>query len=96
MKKLLKSDICGSHEQYTGPTDVIKGRKSKKSADTVLSPTAADKKKKKKKKKIGENATHKTQRTFQCYPNTYIVKVFFFGEKQTRTHIMERERGSIL
>ena len=96
MKKLLKSDICGSHEQYTGPTDVIKGQKSKKSVDTVLSPTAADKKKKKKKKKIGENATHKTQRTFQCYPNTYIVKVFFFGEKQTCTHIMERERGSIL
>ena len=51
MKKLLKSDICGSHEQYTGPTDVINGRKSKKSVDTVLSPTAADKKKKKKKKR---------------------------------------------
>ena len=95
MKKLLKSDICGSHEQYTGPTDVIKGQKSKKSVDTVLSPTAADKKKKEK-KKIEENATHKTQRMFQCYPNTYIVKIFFFGEKQTCTHIMERERGSIL
>ena len=31
MKKLLKSDICGSHKQYMGPTDVIKGQKSKKS-----------------------------------------------------------------
>ena len=62
MKKLLKSDICGSHEQYTGPTDVIKGQKSKKSVDTVLSPTAADKKKKRKKKdrrkRKSQNATH--------------------------------------
>ena len=62
MKKLLKSDICGSHEQYTGPTDVIKGQKSKKSVDTVLSPTAADKKKKRKKKdrrkRNSQNATH--------------------------------------
>ena len=35
MKKLLKCDICGFHEQCTGPTDVIKGQKSKKSAATV-------------------------------------------------------------
>ena len=34
MKKLLKSDICGSHEQYMGP-NVIKRRKSKKSAATI-------------------------------------------------------------
>ena len=35
MKKLLKSDIYGSHEQYTRPIDVIKRRKSKKSAATI-------------------------------------------------------------
>ena len=35
MKKLLKSDICESHKQCTGPTDVIKGQKSKKSAANV-------------------------------------------------------------
>ena len=35
MKKLLKNDIYGSHEQCTGPTDAIKRRKSKKSAATV-------------------------------------------------------------
>ena len=35
MKKLLKSDICGSYEQYTRPIDVIKRRKSKKSAATI-------------------------------------------------------------
>ena len=29
------ADICESYEQCTGPTDVIKGRKSKKSAATV-------------------------------------------------------------
>ena len=26
MKKLLKSEICGSHEQCTGPTDVLKSQ----------------------------------------------------------------------
>ena len=66
MKKLLKSDICGSHKQCTGPTVVIKGRKSKKSAATVhaqqpLSPAAAEKKKKKKGKK--KKRKEKTQLT---------------------------------
>ena len=64
MKKLLKSDICGFHEQYTGPTDVIKGRKSKKSADTVLSPTVADKKEKKKKKRLEKTQLTKRNARF--------------------------------
>ena len=60
MKKLLKSDICGTMNNTVGSTDVIKVTKKQESAATVhelqpLSPTAADKKKKKKKEK--ENAT---------------------------------------
>ena len=35
MKKLLKSDIYRSHKQCTGPTNVIKGQKSKKNVVTV-------------------------------------------------------------
>ena len=34
-EKVVESDIYGSHEQYTGPTNVIKRRKSKKSAAIV-------------------------------------------------------------
>ena len=30
MKKLLKSEVCGSCEQYTGPTDVLKMAKKSK------------------------------------------------------------------
>ena len=35
MKKLLKSEVCGSCEQYTGPTDVLKMAKKSKFLVTV-------------------------------------------------------------
>ena len=35
MKKLLKSEICGSREQYTGPTDVLKMAEKSKFSATV-------------------------------------------------------------
>ena len=61
MKKLLKSKVCRSCEQYTGPTDVLKmSEKSKFSAIVhaqymnLCLQLCVQKKKKKKKKK--ENA----------------------------------------
>ena len=35
MKKLLKNKICGSREQYTGPTDVLKMAEKSKFSATV-------------------------------------------------------------
>ena len=82
MKNLLKSDICGSHKQCMGPTDVIKGRKSKKSRLLFMyssrCPLLQLTKKKKQKILKGENANHKTQRRFQCYPNGYYIAVIGF------------------
>ena len=34
-EKVVEKFICGSHEQYTRPIDVIKRRKNKKSAATI-------------------------------------------------------------
>ena len=62
MKKLLKSEICGSCEQCTGPTDVLKMAKSQNfwllfmhSTWTVAFVSNYMCKKKKKKKKKKEN-----------------------------------------
>ena len=35
MKKLLKSEICGSREQYMGPTDMLKRAEKSKCSATV-------------------------------------------------------------
>ena len=35
MKKLLKSEVCGSHKQCTGPTDVLKMVEKSKFSATV-------------------------------------------------------------
>ena len=35
MKKLLKSEICGSREQYMGPTDMLKMAEKSKCSATV-------------------------------------------------------------
>ena len=60
MKKLLKSEVCGSCEQYTGPTDVLKMAKKSKFLVTVYTlymnsslclPLRVQKKKRKKKRK---------------------------------------------
>ena len=61
IKKLLKSEICGSREQYTRPTGVHKKAKNHGSAmheQCTLSPKAehVQKKKKKNKKKTKKNA----------------------------------------
>ena len=67
MKKLLKSDICGSHEQYTRPIDVIKKRKSKKNVATIhWTVTAISCCSWQKKKKEAENATHKRTAGFSA------------------------------
>ena len=47
MKKLLKSEVCGSHEQYTEPTSV---------AEKWLKSQIVQLKKKKKKKAENANA----------------------------------------
>ena len=58
MKKLLKSGICGTREQYTSAL-FMKDQ----------SNVAADKKKKKKR----QNAKPETQAQLQLNPNTYVV-----------------------
>ena len=40
MKKLLKSEICGSCEQCTGPTDVLKMAKSQ--TECLLNACSSD------------------------------------------------------
>ena len=57
MKKLLKSVICGTREQYTNALFT-----------EDLSNVAADKKKKKKKR---QNVKAETQTQLQLNPNTY-------------------------
>ena len=52
MKKLLKSEVCESREQCTGPTDVHCTREK--------CPTTVAKKKKKKKTLKSENANAQT------------------------------------
>ena len=66
MKMLLESEVCGSREQYTGPTNVLKMAEKSKFSATVhaqymnsslclqLRVPKKEKKEKKKKKKNAE------------------------------------------
>ena len=73
MKKLLKSEICGSHEQCTGPTNVLKMAEKSKFSATVhaqymnssLCLQLHVKKKKKKKKEKGKRKRGKRKRRIQ-------------------------------
>ena len=64
MKKLLKSEICGSRKQYMGPTDMLKRAEKSKCSATVhaqymncsicLQLRVKKKKKKRKKENVKE------------------------------------------